>query len=441
MQPEMQLETQAGVPTPTLAAEAPPRWNPALMIAFRFAFSYFVLYCFPFPLGLFPYTEKPAEWYELMWHKVVPWVAQHWLRLAQPITIFTNGSGDTTYDYVKALCLLSLALLATITWSVLDRKRGNYARLHSWLTLYVRLTLGVTMFSYGAAKVIKSQFPDPSLARLLQPYGDSSPMGLLWTFMGASKSYNVFTGAVEMLGGALLFLPRLTTLGSLVCMAAMGNVFILNMSYDVPVKLYSFHLLVLAAFLGAPDLRRLVQLFFFRGKVQLAAHPPLFRRRWANLVLLAGQLLFGLYFAGTSLYGAYTSSAVYAAKPPLYGIWMVDEFSVNGQLLPLSPTDQARWYRVIIDNSFELSVQSIDGARDRYRTRLDLKQGKITFVKRDNPTHTADFKFSRPQEQLLTLEGEMDGRRISARLHRIPEPAFLLNTRGFHWINQYPYNH
>jgi uncharacterized membrane protein YphA (DoxX/SURF4 family) len=429
----------AGIPAPDV--ETPIHWNLPLKIAFRFAFSYFGLYCFPFPLGALPYTDKPAEWYELLWQKVVPWVAQHWLHLAQPITTFTNGSGDTVYDYIKALCFLIIASVTTLVWSLWDRKRENYARLHHWLALYLRLALGATMLSYGAAKVVKSQFPDVSLARLLQPYGDSSPMGLLWTFMGASKTYNVFTGAVEMLGGALLFIPRLTTLGALVCICAMGNVFILNMSYDVPVKLYSFHLLVMSVVLAAPDLRRLANLFIFRGKVQLAVNPPLFRRKWANRGLLAAQLLLGVYFAGTFLYGAHQSSALYNAKSPLQGIWVVDEFSMNGQVRPVSLTDQVRWNRVIFDNAYELSVQSIDGARNRYRSRIDLKQGKITFVKRDNPTHTADFTFSRPQPELLTLEGAMEGQRIGVKLHRIQEPSFLLNTRGFHWINEYPYNH
>ncbi|MGZ4872687.1 MAG: hypothetical protein ACXVK3_12530, partial [Candidatus Angelobacter sp.] len=95
-QPEFQV-----IPAPV--SDPGPSWNLALKIAFRFAFSYFVLYCFPFPLGGIPYTGKPAEWYELAWHKVVPWIAQHLLRLPQPITAFTNGSGDTTYDYIKVL--------------------------------------------------------------------------------------------------------------------------------------------------------------------------------------------------------------------------------------------------------------------------------------------------------------------------------------------------
>ena len=56
-----------------------------------------------------------------------------------------------------------------------------------------------TMFGYGFAKLCLSQFAPPSPARLDQPIGESTPMGILWTFMGASPAYCIFTGAVEVL--------------------------------------------------------------------------------------------------------------------------------------------------------------------------------------------------------------------------------------------------
>src|SRR5258708_2219527 len=147
MQSQMALasieENLAENPAP--AAEPQIHWNMGLKIAFRLAFSYFILYCFPFPIGYFPYTDKLTQWYELGWHKIVPWVAAHVLKLSQPITVFSNGSGDTTYDYVKVLCFLVIAAVAAIAWSALDRRRTSYTRLHQWLRLYVRLTLGAIL--------------------------------------------------------------------------------------------------------------------------------------------------------------------------------------------------------------------------------------------------------------------------------------------------------
>ena len=57
------------------------------------------------------------------------------------------------------------------------------------------------------------------------------------------RSYEIFAGCAETLGGILLLTPRTTTLGALVCLADMIQVFMLNMTYDVPVKLFSFHLI------------------------------------------------------------------------------------------------------------------------------------------------------------------------------------------------------
>ncbi len=76
------------------------------------------------------------------------------------ITVFTNGSGDTTYDYVQAFCFLTMALAATAIWTCFDRQR-SYARLYDWLRVYVRFSLALALISYGAAKVNKSQFPNP----------------------------------------------------------------------------------------------------------------------------------------------------------------------------------------------------------------------------------------------------------------------------------------
>jgi len=50
------------------------------------------------------------------------------------------------------------------------------------------------------------------------------------------------------------------------------------------------------------------------------------------------------------------------------------------------------------------------------------------------------ISFDRLPTDVITLDGKLDGKQIHAKLHHIPEPRFLLNTRGFHWINEYPFN-
>jgi uncharacterized membrane protein YphA (DoxX/SURF4 family) len=372
----------------------------------------------------------------------VPWVAQHWLHLAQPITIFSNGSGDTTYDYVKVLCFLVLAAAAAIVWSVLDRKRQNYARLHQWLRLYLRITLGSTLLSYGAYKVIPSQFPALPHARYLEPYGDSSPMGILWAFMGASKAYTIFAGAVEMLGGILLFIPRLVTLGALIGIAAMANVFILNMSYDVPVKLYSFHLLALGMFLVLPEMKRLSDFFAF-NRATVPQPPALqFRRSWLNRGFLVGQMLLGVVFGGYSLYQSHHQFKSYielTTQPPLAGVWTVDEFAIDGQPRPPLLTDEIRFQKVLFDYNVSVTLQAMDGKLLRLPAKIDLNKKTIELTKRADPKWKTNLNYELSGPGAMTMDGLFGNQKAHIKLHHI-DSNYLLKNRGFHWINEFPFN-
>jgi len=57
-------------------------------------------------------------------------------------------------------------------------------------------------------------------------------------------------------GGVLLLAPRTTLLGALVCLVDLVQVFLLNMTFDIGVKLISLHLVLMSILLIAPDLRR-----------------------------------------------------------------------------------------------------------------------------------------------------------------------------------------
>src|SRR5207244_10396463 len=137
------------------------------------------------------------------WHQIVPWVGAHILRLTRPITVI-GESADSTYENVKVLCFVLIAALATVVWSMLDRRRISYAKLDQWLRLYVRIVLACAMFVYGGDKVIPSQMTPPSLSTLMQPFGDLTPYQLLWSFIGAGTPYQVFAGVVEMPAGTLI---------------------------------------------------------------------------------------------------------------------------------------------------------------------------------------------------------------------------------------------
>ena len=411
-------------------------WSRVQLFAVRFALVYLVLYNLPFPFGAFPHTGRVAQKYESLWLKVVPWVGKHVLHLSYEIVTSTNCSGDTTYDYVLVLCLLVLAFAATVLWYLLDRSHSNYQRIHEWLRSYVRLSIGGAMLMYGAAKIFSMHFPQPNLYKLLEPLGDYSRMSLLWTFMGASRAYTVFAGCLQVFCGILLFVPKLTTLGALVGLAVFSNIFVLNLGYDLPVKLYSFHVLLALIFLALPDVRRLFNFFVLNRIVVPAPETGLFDGRHRNAVALVAQLMLGGILACSYLYRAHDFEKGMASRPPFYGIWMVDEFTLGGKVLPPLWTDESRWQRVVFQFPQKVGIQSMNGSWMGYWLHGDMEKKTFVMESPNDPKKEFAFTFSNPDSRSLTLDGS-DGRdQIRVKLLRVDEKQFVLLSKDIHWIDE-----
>jgi hypothetical protein len=420
----------------TINEQLQQRWHPFVRTGFRFAFVYLLLYNLPFPLTAIPYVDKAAEWYNSLWSWIVPRVARAAFN-KEVATVF-NGSGDRTFDYLLVACLLLIALVITVIWTVLDRKRLGYPTLYRWLNLYGRFSLGTTMIGYGAFKVISSQFVAPSLERLMQSYGDSSPMGLLWTFMGASEPYTMFVGFAEMIAGILLFPRKTSTLGALMSVGVLSNVVALNFSYDVPVKLYSMHLLAMAIFLLLPDARRLANFFILNRPAECVREQPLFRRTVWHRGALVLASLFVITVVGMSLYQSYDQRQfLMSRRSPLYGIWEVEEFSL-GQSTPAASNQ--RWQRIIFDIPNRITVQTPADPHQRFSLQLDQDKRTLTLRKREDPNWNTVLTYEQVSPEVMTLAGALNGSALTARLRRSEERKFLLTDRGFHWINEAPFN-
>jgi uncharacterized membrane protein YphA (DoxX/SURF4 family) len=419
--------------------QAAADWSRVHLLAFRFVYVYLILYYLPFPFGAIPHTDSLAQKYQSLWLVLVPWIGKHVLHLSQQIMLSFNCSGDTTYDYVRVLCLLALAFATSLLWSFLDRSHSNYRQIHQWLRSYVRLSVGAAMLTYGALKIFVMQFPQPNHYKLIEPLGDYSRMSLLWTFMGASRGYTLFAGCLQMLGGILLFVPRLTTLGALVGLAVFSNIFVLNLCYDVPIKLYSLHLLLICLFLVLPEAQQLVGFFLLNRSVAASPEIPLFNHRRLNAGALVAQLMFGGFLVCLNLYRTHDyekRNFDTASRPPFYGIWNVDEFIVGGKVLPPLLTDEIRWQRVAFQYPKEVGIQSMNGSWTGYGLRLDMAKKTFAMGKPNDPQKEFEFTFSNPDSRSLTLEGSNGGNKIRVNLDLVDEKRFALPSSGFHWITE-----
>jgi uncharacterized membrane protein YphA (DoxX/SURF4 family) len=448
-------------------ADPAARWKSPSLFIFRFVFSYVILFLGSFSGFFAPLSLPVAALSKGIWQVIVPWVATHILKVPPP-PLFSDGDG--LGQWIQFVGCGVFAVVAMVIWSVFDRRRKNYDTLHQWLRVLLRYALGVAMFTYGLFKVFHLQMLPPHLAKLVQSYGDSSPTSLLWIFLGSSAAYSAFTGVAEMLGGLLLFNRRTTTLGALVSFGALGHVLAMNLSYDVSVKIWSMNLLALSVVLILPDLRRLINVFVLNQPSEKVEFPSLFRSRKRRRIAFVIGMTCLVITLGFRLIGVANGlGRSYKRTPvPIYGIYEVESFSLNGTLLPPLLTDETRWKMLVIERSGLASIILMDNEPSDYLTSVDSTNGTVTFVTNSDETVTtagatrlaydpriierrfersieADsnagqlLEYSRSEPDELALVGQWRSDVIEVQLKRIDESEFLLLSRVFHWIQAYPF--
>jgi len=442
------VTTQAVIEPPPAAAANPP-WSLATRILFRFCVVYFTLFALSTQiitsLIVIPNVDTPSPASLPPLRQIVGLAAAHLFHLAPTPAFFAEtGSGDRPADWILAFCLLIFAVLGTALWSILDRRRPSYIALRKWFWLFFRFCLAGQMLTYALVKIVPLQMPYPPLTRLLEPFGNFSPMGVLWYSVGASPAYEIFAGSAEMLGGLLLLIPRTRTLGALICLADMTQVFVLNMTYDVPVKLFSFHLILMSLLLLAPDFRRLADFFFLRRPVAPPVYPPLFQSpRWNRLASLL-QVVFVLWLIGTGIYGDRDAWHEYgggAPKPALYGIWNVESLTVDGKSSPPLLTDTTRWRRVVFDSRSRTAFQQMDDKDQYFRATIDPGRKTVALRRPGDAQIQGTLTYAQPSPDKLTLDGTLNQHSFHAELALCDRSQFMLVSRGFRWVQQYPYNH
>src|SRR4029077_15296170 len=117
---------------------------------------------------------------------------------------------------------------------------------------------------------------------------------------------------------------------------------------------------------------------------------------------------------------------MFAKRSPFRGIWNVEEFGVDGQPRPPLLGDSVRWRRVVFDFPGTFAVQLVSDTRQRFILKLDESKRKMTLARRDDPKKEFAFAYSVPSADVMTLDGQLDGKRIQARLRRVQAPSFLL---------------
>lgn len=460
--PDAPVAADASMSAAAAAAADPvagPRWNLVTRVAFRFSVLYLVMYCctkaqifngiFGPVLQLLPFTvTPPSAWSPV--RTMANHIAISWWGYAEPVRGWHQGGGDKPYDWALNYGLVLIALAGTALWSAIDWKRVSYPRLHAWFRLFLRLAVGSQMVSYGLAKAFPMQMPYPGLIQMLTPYGNQNLMGVLWSKIGASPAYEMFTGFAELLAGVLLIVPGVTTLGALIGIPVTFQVWMLNMTYDVPVKNLSLHLLIMCGILLLPEVKQLATLLVLRRPAAMWREPRYFKNRTAHRAVVGLQLVLAayvLYAGGTGSYTRWQTSPYNQPKSEIYGIWTIDRMTIDGvERAPLL-NDYDRWQRIVIDMPHAVWFQRMNGTFTSVQARIDVPGKAIRFTT-DVPSlfprppgqpappvqEFGQMTIERPAPDKLVLDGTLHGKKMRLEATYSDPQNLRLRQAKFRWI-------
>ncbi len=428
--------------------EASRDWSFVQKLVFRFFFIYFLLHITPWTWldNIVPGIDYISGYYQ----KLVYWgieKSNHFFFHFEVKKIVNNGSGDTSFNWEEVFTYLMVALTGTILWSILDSKRTNYSFANTWLRIFLRYFLIINCFSYGIIKLYGLQMIFPNQSQLSTPLGDFLPMRFSWMFIGYSTPYQMFSGAMEVLAGLLLLNRKTITLGLCVATSIFLNVMVLNLCYDIPVKIFSIHLVMYCVYLLLNDSKRLLDFFILNKTVaENTIHNIQFQKKWIRILRVVLKLVFVIVYVILPFINTrdrYLSQFDKGISMPIHsGIYDVILFSINKDTLPYLSSDTLRWKDMILEKDGSGSVGAVDTLfRKRYRRgyfsfKTDTLHKTISLKKfAGDSLNIFEFNYAIPDSTSIHLWGNKNKDSYNIILKK-SNRHFKLAEKQFHWISE-----
>lgn len=421
-------------------------WSAAYKVIFRFFFLAVNIIITPFVfLQGAPGLDVLLEYLFLPLDKLSLWLNQLLYHIT-PATQPPNGNGDTPEQWMGLYTGLLLAAVGTIIWSLLDRKQQHYSKLNYWFCLGLRYFIISNGLSYGIFKLFAVQMPFPSLSQLATPLGDYLPMRFSWMFIGYSFSYQFFSGLIEVVAALLLLFRPTATLGILVSLGVFINVMMLNLSYDIPVKINSITLVLVCCWLLAMELPRLFTFFFYnRAAASDILVFPFTTKRSRRLARTVKWVYVGLTMGLTVMLSLQSWNQQHnKTNPPALktGIYEVLLQVHQGDTITIADADSLYWQNLVLDQGLEGSIKTSDSRfRQRYgrgyfNYKVDSVQSTLSlFRKTSDSVSIVQFRYEVKDSVTLLLRSIPPTDSLQLLLRR-RTTAFPLGEKQFHWISE-----
>ena len=338
---------------------------------------------------------------------------------------YNSGCGDFPQHYQVVGRGAIIGGVAGLFFNLLYAKIPNAYRVQPILVFLLRMYLAWIIMSYGLAKVFAGQFPQ-LMANMDARMIELSPMRVAWAFFGYSKSYQMFLGWGEVIPALLLLFRRTALIGALLMVVVMTNVWLINIFFDVCVKLNSFTYLAVAAYILLQYGSRLWKFFFTNKEVPAPYYPDLADRKifkWIGIginILLVG---FILYDPAMYAYDYLSAANEETPKNKLFGAWKVEKIEKweNGNWVATYESDSSNFDRCFFEGY--AGVLQSPKKRQRFVYFMDStdKQATLSFIDNQNTRYESQvWTFEKPIADKLLLTGRLsqDSLRLACILRK-----------------------
>lgn len=301
--------------------------------------------------------------------------------------------------------------MTTILWIVIDRylKWEYNTRLKAILQTILRYHLGFTLILYGIAKVFPLQFGIPDMDTLATDFGDFDPMSLLWSFMSYSRFYTAVTGWVEVLAGLFLLFRKTTFLGVFLSFVAMVNVVVIDIGYDVTVKMFAIHLLLMATILLADHIKRIINFLLLNLAAEPFYYTNLFRgkEKLATVIKVLVITVFG-YFTYSETKKLLENEAIILPNSFFSGYHTIEDMIINGDTI--LDSNPQKWKYLSIGGSKrspdQLWVKTNRAYKQTYQFELDSSNRTLSFKDIQVENHRYDFIYEELNNKRFVFKGK-----------------------------------
>lgn len=404
----------------------------------RFLFLYLILYIYPYG---FEYIYALDTNDISFWEGITIWFGETVLDWEFSENLWKGF--DSKYDFSRFLLIAVLSIIGSIVWIIVDRflNKSYEDKLIALATTITRYHVAFTLILYGMVKVFPLQFGEVSVSMLTSTFGEQTPMRLLWKFMSASPVYTATTGWVEVTGGLLLLFRRTTFLGATICFVAMTNVVLIDIGYDVTVKMFAIHLFLMVLILLVPHLKRIVSFFLLQQPDAPVQFRPLFSgEKWVTLTgrIAKGILLVLFVITTWEEISGRIDMQMDTSTHFIRGYYEVEEFNIIGDSTASSVDDARNWKALSISElSYRpnlLRIITMDDESKFYQFEADSVEGRLKIQDIYGDSSEFDMRYEELENGKMKFSGIQLGDTLEVTTGVKKVGDFELTSSGIKWI-------